>query len=35
MFVTVVAVLSGAAAVTFGWGLATSLNRVYDEISDG
>jgi len=34
-FVTVVAVLFGAAAVTFGVGLATSLNRVYNDISDG
>ena len=33
-FVTVVAVLFGAAAVTFGVGLATSLNRVYNDISD-
>jgi len=33
--VTVVAVLFGAAAVTFGVGLATSLNRVYNAISDG
>ena len=33
--VTVVAVLFGAAAVTFGVGLATSLNRVYSDISDG
>jgi putative ABC transport system permease protein len=32
-FVTVVAVLLGAAAVTFGVGLRTSLNRVYDDIS--
>jgi putative ABC transport system permease protein len=32
-FVTVVAVLFGAAAVTFGVGLATSLNRVYNDIS--
>jgi putative ABC transport system permease protein len=32
-FVTVVAVLLGAAAVTFGVGLATSLNHVYDDIS--
>jgi putative ABC transport system permease protein len=32
-FVTVVAVLFGAAAVTFGVGLRTSLNRVYDDIS--
>jgi len=32
-FVTVVAVLFGAAAVTFGVGLATSLNHVYDDIS--
>jgi putative ABC transport system permease protein len=34
-FVTVVAVLLGAAAVTFGVGLATSLNRVYNDLSDG
>ena len=34
-FVTVVAVLFGAAAVTFGVGLATSLNHVYSDISDG
>jgi putative ABC transport system permease protein len=34
-FVTVVAVLFGAAAVTFGVGLATSLNRVYHDLSDG
>ena len=34
-FVTVVAVLLGAAAVTFGVRLATSLNHVYDDISDG
>jgi putative ABC transport system permease protein len=33
--VTVVAVLFGAAAVTFGVGLATSLNRVYNDLSDG
>ena len=33
--VTVVAVLFGAAAVTFGVGLATSLNRVYDDIYSG
>jgi len=32
--VTLVAVLFGAAAVTFGVGLATSLNRVYNDISD-
>ena len=31
--VTLVAVLFGAAAVTFGVGLATSLNRVYNDIS--
>ena len=31
--VTVVAVLFGAAAVTFGVGLSTSLNRVYNDIS--
>ena len=34
-FVTVVAVLFGAAAVTFGVGLATSLNHVYNDISQG
>jgi putative ABC transport system permease protein len=34
-FVTVVAVLFGAAAVTFGVGLATSLNHTYDDISGG
>jgi putative ABC transport system permease protein len=34
-FVTVVAVLFGAAAVTFGVGLSISLNRVYNDISDG
>jgi putative ABC transport system permease protein len=34
-FVTVVAVLFGAAAVTFGVGLASSLNGVYNDISDG
>jgi putative ABC transport system permease protein len=34
-FVTVVAVLFGAAAVTFGVGLATSLNHTYDDISAG
>src|ERR1700761_2040608 len=34
-FVTVVAVLSGAAAVTFGVGLAMSLNHVYDDINAG
>ena len=34
-FVTVIAVLFGAAAVTFGVGLATSLNRVYNDISQG
>jgi putative ABC transport system permease protein len=33
-FITVVAVLFGAAAVTFGVGLATSLNHVYNDISD-
>ena len=33
--VTLVAVLFGAAAVTFGVGLASSLNRVYNDISDG
>ena len=32
-FVTVVAVLFGAAAVTFGVGLATSLNDVFHDIS--
>jgi len=32
-FVTVVAVLFGAAAVTFGVGLASSLNRVYNDLS--
>jgi putative ABC transport system permease protein len=32
-FVTVAAVLLGAVAVTFGVGLASSLNRVYDDIS--
>jgi putative ABC transport system permease protein len=32
-FVTVVAVLFGAAAVTFGVGLSISLNRVYNDIS--
>jgi putative ABC transport system permease protein len=32
--VTVVAVLFGAAAVTFGVGLSTSLNHVYNDISD-
>jgi putative ABC transport system permease protein len=31
--VTLVAVLFGAAAVTFGVGLASSLNRVYNDIS--
>ena len=31
--VTVIAVLFGAAAVTFGAGLATSLNHVYDDIN--
>jgi putative ABC transport system permease protein len=31
--ITVAAVLFGAAAVTFGVGLTTSLNRVYDDIS--
>jgi putative ABC transport system permease protein len=31
--VTLVAVLFGAVAVTFGVGLATSLNRVYNDIS--
>ena len=34
-FVTVVAVLFGAAAVTFGVGLSISLNRVYNDISSG
>jgi putative ABC transport system permease protein len=34
-FVTVVAVLFGAAAVTFGVGLATSLNHTYNDISGG
>jgi len=34
-FVTVVAVLFGAAAVTFGVGLATSLNHTFDDISAG
>jgi putative ABC transport system permease protein len=34
-FVTVLAVLFGAAAVTFGVGLATSLNRVYDDVNAG
>jgi putative ABC transport system permease protein len=34
-FVTVVAVLFGAAAVTFGVGLSISLNRVYNDISNG
>ncbi len=33
-FVTVVAVLFGAAAVTFGVGLATSLNHVYNDIAE-
>jgi putative ABC transport system permease protein len=33
--VTLVAVLFGAVAVTFGVGLETSLNRVYDDISLG
>jgi putative ABC transport system permease protein len=32
--VTVAAVLLGAVAVTFGVGLASSLNRVYDDISE-
>jgi putative ABC transport system permease protein len=32
--VTVAAVLLGAVAVTFGVGLASSLNRVYNDISD-
>jgi len=32
-FITVVAVLFGAASVTFGVGLATSLNHVYNDIS--
>jgi putative ABC transport system permease protein len=34
-FITVVAVLFGAAAVTFGVGLSASLDRVYHDISDG
>ena len=34
-FVTIAAVLLGAVAVTFGVGLASSLNRVYDDISGG
>lgn len=34
-FVTVAAVLFGAAAVTFGVGLSSSLNQVYNDISDG
>jgi putative ABC transport system permease protein len=34
-FVTLIAVLFGATAVTFGVGLATSLNHVYNDISDG
>ncbi len=34
-FVTVVAVLFGAAAVTFGVGLAASLNHVYADITEG
>jgi putative ABC transport system permease protein len=34
-FVTVVAVLFGAAAVTFGVGLSASLNRVYNDIAGG
>ena len=33
-FVTVAAVLLGAVAVTFGVGLTTSLNRVYNDISE-
>ena len=33
-FVTAVAVLFGAAAVTFGVGLSISLNRVYHDLSD-
>ena len=33
-FVTVIAVLFGAAAVTFGVGLAASLNHVYNDISE-
>jgi putative ABC transport system permease protein len=33
-FVTLIAVLFGAAAVTFGVGLATSLNHVYNDVSD-
>jgi putative ABC transport system permease protein len=34
-FVTVIAILFGAAAVTFGIGLASSLNHVYDDIAQG
>jgi putative ABC transport system permease protein len=34
-FVTLVAVLFGAAAVTFGVGLSISLNDVYNDISQG
>jgi putative ABC transport system permease protein len=34
-FVTLIAVLFGATAVTFGVGLATSLDHVYNDISDG
>ncbi len=34
-FVTVFAVLFGAAAVTFGVGLSISLNHVYNDISNG
>jgi putative ABC transport system permease protein len=34
-FVTVVAVLFGAAAVTFGVGLSVSLNHVYNDIAEG
>jgi putative ABC transport system permease protein len=33
-FVTLIAVLFGAAAVTFGVGLATSLNHVYSDINE-
>jgi putative ABC transport system permease protein len=34
-FVTLIAVLFGATAVTFGVGLATSLDHVYNDIADG
>ena len=34
-FVTAVAVLFGAAAVTFGVGLSVSLNHVYSDIAEG